>query len=129
MTREELENYVELDKKFGQDCNRVAAILRKRVREASYGGCNIAFADEFYLSWDDVKWVGEETWSYGGYERHSGSFPKEYLTMSDEELQAIVDKENKEWEEEIDRKKREKEEREKAKRMEEYEKLKKEFGG
>lgn len=128
MTKEELAQYVELCDKFENECNRVCDIITNS--KTRHGECeDIRYAEKFRLADDSVEWEGDEYWSYGGHEEHSGDFPADFLTMSDDELRKIVEKENEEWEAKQEKKRREKEEREKARRLAEYEKLKKEFGG
>lgn len=128
MTQEELTQYALLRNKFEEECGRVCLILvDSNARRGEH--VDIRYASSFFLIGDSVEWEGIEYWSYGGMENHSGKFPAEFLTMSDEELLKIVEKENEEWKAELEKKKREKEERERAERMAEYEKLKKEFGG
>ena len=128
MNREELKIFKELFDKFNKDCYRVANILSDSKQRTVHEFSNINYADTFRLEDDDVNWEGEETWSYGGYEHHSGYFPAEFLTMTDEELMSVVDKENKEYNKKQEAKQKEKEEREKAARLEQYNKLKEEFG-
>jgi len=128
MKKEELAQYAELCEKFEDECNRVCNILKdSKIR---HGDCeDISYAERFRLcGYDSVVWEGDEYWSYGGHEEHSGDFPTDFLTMSDDELLKIVEKENEEWEARQEKKRREKEEMERAKRLAEYEKLKKEFG-
>ena len=126
MKKENLKNFKETYTEFINDCDPVANILSnvKEYQKPSFN-CNPAFADTFTIVGDDIFWVGEENWRYG--ERHYGNFPLEYLTMTDEELQKIVDKMNEEYDKKQETLKKEKEEREKAKRLADYEKLKKEF--
>ena len=128
MTREELEKYSELNNKFIRDCERVAKILSDLKEPKQYDGCDITYADNFHLCGADVSWNGDEYWSYGGHEYHSGSFPKEYLTMTDDEIRAIVEKENMKYDEEKEAEKKIKEDKDRAERFKQYEKLKKEFG-
>ena len=127
MKKEELAQYVVLCEKFENECNRVCNILKDSKNR--HGNCeDITYAERFHLSDDSVAWKGDEYWSYGGHEYHSGYFPVDFLTMSDDELLKIVEKENEEWEAEQEKKRREAKEMERAKRLAEYEKLKKEFG-
>lgn len=128
MTQEELAQYAELCEKFENECNRVCNILKdSNIR---HGDCeDISYAKRFCLCNDSVAWEGDEYWSYGGHEEHSGYFLADFLTMSNDELLKIVEKENEEWEVGQEKKRREKEDMERAKRLAEYEKLKKEFGG
>ena len=129
MTQKELKQYIDLSKKFEEECNRVCCILSEsKKRHGEYE--NISYAEKFKIEDDDsVWWEGDEYWNYGGHEEHSGYFPSDFLTMSDDELCKIVEKENEEWEAIQKKERREKEEMEKARRLTEYEKLKKEFGG
>jgi hypothetical protein len=128
MDKIDLEKFKELSDKFEEDCTRVVGILANSKERTAHESGNIKYSDYFRLEDDVVNWEGDEYWSFGGHEYHSGYFPTELLTMTDEELMSIVDKENKEYEEEQEAKKRRKEEREKAARLEQYKKLKEEFG-
>ena len=75
-----------------------------------------------------AKWSGDEYWSYGGHEYHSGSFPKEFLTMSDKELESIVAKKNEEYEKELEAKKSKQEKAEKQRDLQMYNELKAKLG-
>lgn len=127
MTQEELAQYVELREKFENECNRVCDIIKNSKKR--HGKCHdIRYAERFSLCDNSVEWEGDEYWSYGGHDEHSGSFPSDFLTMSDEELRKIVEKENEEWEEIQERRHKEKAVQEKERRKAQYEELKKEFG-
>lgn len=124
MKKDDLKKYTELYNKFLEDCDRVVNILKQAPEYKN----KIDFADKFVLEDDTVVWEGDEYWNYGGHEYHSGNFPSEYLTMSDEELKKIVDKKIEEYNKRQEEKKRLKREAERAARLKEYEKLKAEFG-
>ncbi len=128
MTEEELKKFKELYNKFLDDCGRVADILANSKERIVHECGNINYAKTFTLDGGVVNWEGDEYWNYDGHEHHSGYFPAEFLTMTDDELMKIVDKENKEYDKEQEAKKRERAEREKAARLEQYNKLKEEFG-
>lgn len=126
MTQKELKQYIGLSKKFEKECNRVCDIITNS--KMRHGECeDIRYAERFRLADDSVAWEGDEYWNYGGHEEHSRYFPADFLTMSDEELRKIVEKENEEWEARQERRNKEKAAEEKAKRMAQYEELKKEF--
>jgi len=128
MTQEELTQYVELCEKFENECERVCSILKESKKR--HGECtDINYANRFSLADDSVAWEGDERWSYGGHEVHSGYFPANFLTMSNDELLKIVEMENKEWEAEQRKRNKEMAAREKERRKAQYEELKKEFGG
>lgn len=129
MTKEELAQYVELCEKFENECNRVCDILKDSKKR--HGDCaDISYAERFRLcGYDTVDWKGDEYWSYGGHEYHSGYFPADFLAMSDNELLKIVEKENEEWEAEQEKRNKERTAQEKEKRKAQYEELKKEFEG
>lgn len=128
MTQEELAQYVKLCEKFENECNRVCNILK--YSKNRHGECeDITYAERFHLYDDSVDWEGDEYWNYGGHEEHSGDFPVDFLTMSDDELLKIIEKENEEWEAEQERKHKEKAAKEKEWRKAKYEELKKEFEG
>lgn len=127
MTQEELTQYAELCEKFKNECNRVCGIItNSKKRHGEYE--DIRYAKKFRLSDGSVVWEGDEYWNYGGHEEHSGDFPSDFLTMSDEELRKIVEKENEEWEAKQERRNKEKAAKEKERRKAQYEELKKEFG-
>ena len=127
MTKEELKQYSELQLKFAKDVNRVANYLGKINDDSDYS--DLKFIDYYYLDEDgQVYTFGEETWNYGGYEKHYGDFDAEMLTWTDDELRKYVDQIKKGKEEE-----RVREEIEKAKKKEEeerslWEKLNEKFG-
>ena len=127
MKKTDLEKYTKLNEEFLSECDRVASILKDAPEYQTECG-NISFANCFTLEDDTVDWEGDEYWNYGGHEYHSGSFPAEYLTMSNEELKKIVDKKIEEYNKRQEEKTRLKREAEKAARLKEYEKLKAEFG-
>jgi hypothetical protein len=128
MDKKELKQFIKLYEKFESECNRVCSILNGSKKR--HGECNnISYAEKFKIEGENsVWWEGDEYWNYGGHEWHSGYFPSDFLTMSDDDLAEIVKKENEEFDREVERKSQEKAEREKAARLAEYEKLKKEFG-
>ncbi len=122
MNKKDLETYKKLQEEFIHECDRVAQILRGATE------CrDMVYAENFILEEESVFWSGDEYWSYGGHEYHSGYFDADYLTMTDEELKAIVDKMNQEYRKKQEKKEKEIEEAERKKRFAEYEKLKKEF--
>lgn len=125
MKKADLEKYSELQEEFIRECDRVVDI----VKHAPEYKNDIDFADKFVLEDDTVDWEGDEYWNYGGHEYHSGSFPAEWLTMSDDELLYIVEKKIDEYNKMVEEKHKKKAEEEKAARRAEYEKLKKEFEG
>lgn len=126
MTQKELKQYIDLSEKFEEECNRVCDIITNS--KMRHGECkDIRYAERFHLVDNSVEWEGDEYWNYGGHEWHSGCFPSNFLTMSDEEIHKIVEKENEEWEAAQERRNKEKAAEEKAKRMAQYEELKKEF--
>ena len=60
---------------------------------------DLKFIDYYYLDEDgQVYTFGEETWNYGGYEKHYGDFDAEMLTWTDEQLREYVDEKIKERE-------------------------------
>jgi len=128
MTQEELKRYSELNNKFISDCKRIAKILSGLEEPKQHEGCDITYANDFCLCGACVDWSGDEYWNYGGHEYHSGSFPEEYLTMTDDEIIAIVEKENMKYDEKKKAAKKIREEKDRAKRFKQYEELKKEFG-
>ena len=129
MSPKQLQEYRLLQEEFENDCQRVAKILEGLERYKGMEGRDIRYAESFVINGDNIDWSGEETWRYGGYEMHSGSFPVAYLFMTDDELKEIVDLANEEYRMKQEENARLEQEKQKAKRMEEYEKLKKEFEG
>ena len=124
MKKTDLEKYSELHEEFIRECDRVADIVKHMPLYKN----DIEFADRFVLEGDDVFWEGDEYWSRGGHEYHSGCFPAEYLTMEDYELKALVNEKVTEYiNAKMERSKKKAEEEKEARRAE-YEKLKAEFG-
>jgi hypothetical protein len=121
MTKEELNNYEKLQDAFQTRCEKICQILRPLKDSYKY-------VYEFEVGRDLVCGRGEETWQYGGYERHYADFPKEYIYMDDKEIQKIVDAELKKKEDEKARKKANEEKIKAEKEKAEYERLKKIYG-
>lgn len=127
MKKEELEKFKNLYPLFIKEAERVAKILSNVKKYQESYSSNPMFADKFTLEDNEVYWEGDEYWQYQGHEEHSGYFPIEYLSMTDEEIWNIVNDMNTKYEEEKKREKKEKEERLRKQRKAEYERLKKEF--
>lgn len=121
MTKQELNNYEELQDTFQTRCEMVCHILRPLDSE-------FEFVYEFEINGDDVCGRSEKTWQYGVYERHYANFPKEYIYMDDKEIQKIVDAKLKKKEDEKARKKANDEKLKAEKEKAEYERLKKIYG-
>lgn len=121
ITVKEINEYRLLNDRVNKECERVCNILKK------FKPC-FRHMDEFIVDEDKVFCAGDEYWAYGGYDRHEDSFPTNYLSMSDDALEVLVDtwieEKNKIIEEE---RKRSEEEKEKLER-EQYEKLKQKYG-
>ena len=85
---------------------------------------DISYADYFYIISDTnlVDWHGNDRYGY-----LSGHFPIEYLSLTDEELKAIVDKKQRELREEQSAKDAEVNKKKKEERRKLFEELKKEF--
>lgn len=126
MTENQIKEFIRLSDIFIEDCDRVASIL-KDAPEHKRECCNISYANHFKLDGDSVSWEGVEFWSYGGEEYHSGSFPAEYLTMTDEQLMEIVKQKIEKHEAEVKAEEEAKRAKAIEERRKEYEKLKKEF--
>ena len=125
MTKKDLEQYQKLHDEFVSECKRVAKILSNL--EDSYPFDNTAFAETFEPAGVEVSWAGYDT-CRGETDYYNGYFPIEYLTMTDDELNKIVEKKNKQWEAEQERREKAKAAQEKEWRKAKYEELKKEFG-
>lgn len=125
MQKKDLEQYQKLHDEFVSECKRVAEILSNL--EDSYPYDNTAFAETFEPAGVEVSWTGYDTYR-GETDYYNGYFPIEYLTMTDDELNRIVEKKNEEWEAEKERINKEKAAKEKEKRKAQYDELKKEFG-
>ena len=127
MDQKQLQEYRILNSLFEKDCDRVAKVLKGLERNKGREGSDIDYADEFHLSGDEIDWYGTEYFR-GDCEYHSGSFPVAYLDMTDEEIQAIVDKDNEEYRKECEKKRKEEEDKKTAAAWAMYQKLKKQFG-
>ena len=126
MQKKDLEQYQKLHDEFVSDCERVAKIL-SNLEEESFLNDNTAFAETFESVGTEVHWTGSDSYC-GETDYYDGYFPIEYLTMTDDELNKIVEKKNEEWEAEQERRNKEKAAQEKEKRKAKYEELKAEFG-
>jgi hypothetical protein len=122
MTKEEIKQYSELQKKFDKDVERVVSFL-KEIDD------DLRFVDEFQLVDGSVKTHGWWYWAFQGSEEHYGFFDAEMLTWTDDELQKYIDqvkkgKEEEHASEEIEkaRKKEEEERRELERLKAKYEK-------
>lgn len=124
MTREEIKLYNELDTKFNEAAEKAVKILRKSRKREHEG---IAEASEFKIYDDEVYWKGVIS-CRGEQDEVDGFFPLDYLSMTDEELEEAVKKENEEYERFLNDEEKKKQDREKNKRLKMYNELKKEFG-
>lgn len=125
MTKKDLEQYQKLHDEFVSECERVAKILSNL--EDSYPYDNTAFAETFEPCGVEVSWAGYDI-HCGETDYYNGYFPIEYLTMTDDELNKIVEKKNEERKAEQERREKAKAAQEKEWRKAKYEELKKEFG-
>lgn len=122
MTKEEFNQYSELQKKFDKDVQRVVNFL-KEIDE------DLNFVDEFQLiDTNQVKTHGWEYWAFQGSEEHYGYFDAEMLTWTDDELRKYVDQVKKEKEEEHARKEIEKTRMNEEAERSLWEKLNEKFG-
>ena len=126
MTQEEIKEYIRLCDKFEDECYRVRTILSES-KKRTVSSNDITFADEFRIECNNVMWEGLETWCYGGERWHNGMFDLNYLSMTDDELRKVVERENLEWDREQKEQKERDEELSKKSRREQYKLLKKEF--
>lgn len=125
MTKDEIKQYIELCDKFEDECYRVRTILSESKKRCYPN--DIRWADKFVIEHDNVVWEGCETWNYGGERYHNGMFDLNYLTMTDDELRKVVEKENIEWDKEQKEMKEKSDVLAKRARMKQYELLKNEF--
>ena len=128
MTKEQVEQYQTLDNIFNEECSRVAEILRDyEVYTDKWETGDITYAQEFSIDGVVVDWKGDEYWNYGGHEYHSGDFPVSYLSMSENELRAVAEKENDAYLAEINAEVRKRKEAQDKADYEKYLKLKEKF--
>jgi hypothetical protein len=121
MTEKQLKQYEELLEVFQLRCEEICKILTPL--NSSY-----KFLYDFEIEGGSVFGEGYEYWQYGGEERHSASFPKKFLCMSNSDIQKYVDSEVKRKEEEkLAREKMHQENLEKMERRQ-LEALKKKYG-
>lgn len=126
MTQGQLNQYKSLDALFRNDCRKIVNILRNYA--VFQKGNRISFATDFSLTNNglQVYWEGEDE-EDNYYPKKSGFFPIEYLTMTEEELKASVEKENNKYLEERHRQRLEREKKIHNAEYAEYLKLKKKF--
>jgi hypothetical protein len=121
MTKEEFEQYSELQEKFDKDVRRVVSFL-KEIDE------DLNFVDEYQLiDTNQIKTHGWEYWAFQGSEEHYGYFDVEMLTWTDDELRKYVDQIKKGKEEERVREEIEKARKKEEDERREYERLKEKY--
>lgn len=125
MKVEELNTFLELYNQFIKNCERVQDKLGNLK---DFRG-EICFAEHFHIDGTNVCWDGDETLCYGGgYENHEGEFDMKFLTMSDEELDEYVKRENEIFEQKEKEKAEAKAKSDQETKRRLYEKLKAELG-
>lgn len=113
MTENEINTYVELDKKFKEECERVTEILMDADIYSETGRTdNPCYADEYSVMDKWIQWHSSDR-------TQSGCFPVDYLRMTEDELKNVVQRMDDDY-------KRAKEEREARHKL--YLELKREFG-
>ena len=124
MTEKQVKDFLSLNEKFNNRCDKVCQLLQPL--DNSFG-----YLDTFEPDGDFVYGEGDEYWEYGGHEHHGQKFPIEYLWLKDDEIKAMVKKAVEDRERQI-KEKKEKEQREQEERLLEsqrklYEELKRKF--
>lgn len=113
MTENEINAYVELGKKFNEECERVTEILMDADIYTEAGRSDHpCYAEEYSVVGGLIQWHSSDR-------VHSGCFPVDYLRMTNDELENVVRRMNDDY-------KKAKEEREARHKL--YLELKKEFG-
>ena len=93
MKKGDVVQYLMLDKKFQDRCHEVCNIFSKIRPEWGH-------MDTFTITdMETIEATGEEHWSFGGHETYYCKIPTKFLWMSNEELEAMVERERKEIEE------------------------------
>lgn len=120
MTQEELHNYLELNSKFTEDCERVCKEMSR---------FNAEFSDAWKFRCEDDSVYCEGGYSCGGeWCEVSECFPVELLTYSEEELSKYIDSLFKKQQEERQKELERKQAREKETDLKEYMRLKEKLG-
>lgn len=125
MTKEQVKELSKLAELFETDCRRVADVLRDFEAYRNPWEHNISNAEDFFPFPDEVYWKG---WDRDN-DLISGTFPIEYLSMTDDEIREAAEKYNAEY---LEKKRLEKEDMERAETAAEYElyeRLKEKFEG
>lgn len=119
MKKGDVVQYLMLDEKFQKRCGEVCNIFSKIRPEWKH-------MDTFtIIDMETIEATGEENWAYGGHESYYCKIPTKFLWMSNEELEAMVEREYKAIEEAKQKSLQDKEDRERQ----EYERLKQKFEG
>lgn len=119
MKKSDVVQYLMLDEKFQDRCCEICNIFSKIRPEWGH-------MDTFTLmDMETIDATGEEHWSYGGHETYYCKIPTKFLWMSNEELEAMVERERKAIEEAKQKSLQDKEDLERQ----EYERLKQKFEG
>lgn len=122
MTKEEFNQYSELQEKFAKDVWRVVSFLKEIDEDLNY-------VSEFQLlDGVSVQTHGWENGMYQYHEEHYGFFDAEMLTWTDDELREYVEQIKKGKEEERVREEIEKARKKEEKERREYERLKEKYG-
>lgn len=121
-----LKQYKEIESKIEDEADKLLAEINE-IEKIS--GFKYLSFDKFYYG--DIEYSGEETWQYGGYQKHEYSLPmellfdKEYKEKYIKDLKDKIAEKNRKKEERIKEKEKQDFETAKAK----YEKLKDKFEG
>ena len=85
MTEKQIKDFLSLNEKFNNRCDKVCQLLRPL--DDSFG-----YLDTFEPDNDFVYGEGDKYWSYGGHEHCAQKFPLEYLWLKDDEIKTMVNK-------------------------------------
>ena len=119
MTKGELTQYLELNKKFNNDCDRITNALTELSDDFHH-------VYTYYIDEDDVTCKGDYT-CYGETEYITMYFPTELLAYTDEQLQEYVKNKLEEKRKEEEKRKKIKEENQRNVELELLRKLKEKY--
>ena len=125
MTQEEINKFSELSDKFYNDCYRVTEILGRFKVFTQHWSNDIRYADNFTVNGNSVEWDGSDREN----DCISGSFPVEYLFMTDSEVEEKASEQNEKYLEEIRKEMEDIKERELQSEYETYLRLRNKFEG
>lgn len=120
MTEKQVKDFLSLNEKFIDRCDKVCQLLQPLDDKFGY-------LNTFEPDGDFVYGEGDEYWSYGGHEHYAQKFPLEYLWLKDKTIKALVNKALEDKEKQIKEMEQKKQLEQLERKYKQYEDLKRQF--